>query len=134
IDASRQMEHRSDDLEIEEIVGVELCECLEGIADMPLCVFVEVVEDDKAAVVFHPTHELFELEADEATIDAELDDVALDLLGDASHHLRSLEHGDDIAQRDEVFDLERRQRAGHAVEATLVPLERGERLVRLVEQ
>ena len=68
---------------------------------------MEVVLDHEAAVVLDAAHELLELEAHEAAVDAELDDVSLDLLGDAAHHLGALEHGDDVADGDEVLDLER---------------------------
>ena len=55
-------------------------------------VLVEVVLDHEAAVVVDAAHELVELEAHEAAVDAELDDVELDLLGDAAHHLGALQH------------------------------------------
>ena len=57
-----------------------------------------------------PPMQLLELEPDEPAVDAELDDVALDLLGDAPHHLGALQHDDDVADGDEVLDLERRER------------------------
>jgi hypothetical protein len=60
--------------------------------------------------------------------------VSLDLLRDAAHHLGALEHGDDVAQRHEILDLERGQRARDTVEAALVALQRLERGVRLVQQ
>ena len=89
----------------------------------------EVVLAHEAQVVVHAAGELFELQLDEPAVDAELDDVALDLLRDAAHHLGALQHGDDVAHRHEVFDLERRQRAAHAVEARLVAAEDLQRLV-----
>ena len=89
----------------------------------------EVVARHEPAVVVHAAGELFELERDEPAVVAELDDVTLDLVGDAAHHLGALEHGRDVAQRDEVLDLEGRQRAGDAVEPRLVPAEDLERLV-----
>ena len=78
--------------------------------EVPLGVLVEVVLDHEAPVVVDAAHQLLELQAHEPAVDAELDDVALDLLGDAPHHLGALQHGDDVAQRDEVLDLEGRQR------------------------
>ena len=53
--------------------------------------------------------QLLELEADEPAVDAELDDVGLDLLGDAPHHLGALQQHDHVAEGDEVLDLEGRQ-------------------------
>src|SRR3546814_19424469 len=50
---------------------------------------LEVVLQDEPPVVLHATHELLELEAHEAAVDAELDDVELDLLSDSPHHLRA---------------------------------------------
>ena len=99
------------------------------LGEHPLGRLDEVVLAHEPQVGEHAAGELFELELDEPTVEAELDDVALDLLGDAAHHLRALEHGDDVADRHEVFDLERRERAGHAVEARLVATEDLQRLV-----
>ena len=97
---------------------------------MPLGRLVEVVAHDEQTVVLDAGHQLVELQLHEPAVDAELDDVGSDLVGDAPHHLGALQHRDDVAHRDEVFDLERRQRRGHLVEAVLVPLECLERLVR----
>ena len=95
----------------------------------PLGRLDEVVLADEAQVGEHAAGELLELQLDEPAVEAELDDVALDLLGDPAHHLRALQHGDDVADRHEVLDLERRQRAGDAVEARLVAAEDLQRLV-----
>ena len=57
-----------------------------------------------------------------------------ELLGDAAHHLGALEHGHDVADGDEIFHLEGRQRCRHVVEPVAVPLERLEGLVRPAEQ
>jgi hypothetical protein len=46
------------------------------------------------------------LQQHEAAVDAELDDVAVELLGDAPHHLGPLQHGHDVAHGDQVLDLE----------------------------
>ena len=83
---------------------------------------LEVVLGDEAAVVLDAAHQLLELQQDQPAVGAELDDVALDLLGDAAHHLGPLQHGDDVADGHEVLDLERRQRAAHRVEPVLVAL------------
>ena len=79
---------------------------VERLVEVPVGVLVEVVLDDEAPVVLHAAHELLELQLHEAAVDAELDDVELDLLGDPAHHLGALEHGDDVAHGDEVFDLD----------------------------
>ena len=42
---------------------------------------------------------LLELQADQAAVGAELDDVVVDLLGDAQHHLGALQQHDDVAER-----------------------------------
>ena len=58
----------------------------------------------------------------------------LDLLGDAAHHLGALEDGDDVADGDEVLDLEGGQRRRDLVEAVLVALEGLQGLVGPGEQ
>ena len=63
-----------------------------------------------------------------------LDDVAVDLLGDAAHHLGALQDGDHVAHGDQVLDLEGGEGAGHGVEAVLVPLEGLQGLVGPVQQ
>ena len=73
--------------------------------------------------------ELVELERHEATVGAELDDVAGDLLGDPAHHLQALHHRRHVAHRDEVLDLQRGERAADLVEPRLVALERRQCLV-----
>ena len=60
---------------------------------------------------------------EQAAVGAELDDVVGDLVADPAHHLEALQHAGDVADGDEVLDLERRQRAGDLVEARLVALE-----------
>ena len=73
--------------------------------------------------------ELLELERQQPAVGAELEHVVLDLAGDPGHHLQPLGDHGDVADRDEVLDLERRQGAGHLVEPELVALEGGQRLV-----
>ena len=51
-----------------------------------------------------------------------------------THHLGALQHADDVAQRDEVLDLEGGQAGRHLVEAVLVALEGLQGLVGPVEQ
>jgi hypothetical protein len=45
-----------------------------------------------------------------------------------------LEHGDDIAHRDQIFDLQCGQRTRHGVETHLVSLERLKGLVGAIEE
>ena len=76
-----------------------------------------------------PAGELLQLEAEEAAVGAELHDVVGDLVLDPAHHLEALEDVRDVADGDEVLDLERREGAGDLVEARLVALEGLQRLV-----
>ena len=101
-----QVQGGADRLEVEQVLGAEVGERLEGLVDVPVGVLVEVVLDDEAPVVLDAAHELLELEPHEAALDAELDDAELDLLGDPAHHLGALQHGDDVADGDEVLDLD----------------------------
>ena len=135
VDGARaEVQRRGDRLEVEQVVGVELGQRAERLLEVALGVLVEVVLDHEAAVVVDAAHELLELQAHEPAVVAELDDVSVDLLGDAAHHLGALQHGDDVAERDEVLDLERRRAGLHRVEPVLVALERRQRLVGPVEQ
>ena len=93
-----------------------------------------VVVDDEVELVLDVAVRLVELEAEQAGLDAELDDHRLDLLGDAQHHLAALQHGGDVAQRHGVLQLGRREAEHGVLEAHLVALERLQRLVRPVEQ
>ena len=128
--SAREVQHRGDLLEVEQLLVVEVGErapCTSSSSQSASS--TEVVLGHEAAVVLDAAHQLLELEQHEAAVGAELDDVALDLLGDAAHHLGPLEDGDDVAHGHEVLDLERRQRAADGVEAGLVALEDLQRLV-----
>ena len=67
-------------------------QAVHGLLEVPAGVLVEVVPQHEAPVVLDPGEELLELEAHQAAVDPELDDVALDLVGDAPHHLGALQH------------------------------------------
>ena len=95
----------------------------------PIRGFDEVVLAYEPAVFADATGELFELKLDEPTVGPELHHVALDLLGDAPHHLRALQHRRNVAHGHQIFDFQCRQRAAHTVEARLVPAEDLQRLV-----
>ena len=101
-----QVQRGADRLEVEQVLGAEVGERLEGLVDVPVGVLVEVVLDHEAAVLLDAAHQLVELEAHEAPLGAELDDPELELLRDPPHHLGALEHVDDVAHGDEVFDLD----------------------------
>ena len=73
--------------------------------------------------------QLVELQGEQPAVGAELDDVTVDLAGDAADHLEPLSDRRDVANRDQVFDLEVGQGAGDLVETQLVALEGGQRLV-----
>ena len=89
----------------------------------------EVVADDEVALGVDAGDELLELEGEETSVGAELEDVVLDLAGDPDDHLEALRDDGDVAHRDEVLDLEGGQGRGDLVEAQLVALEGGEGLV-----
>ena len=89
----------------------------------------QVVADDQLALGVDAGDQLLELEGEQPAVGAELEDVVLDLAGDPDDHLESLRDDRDVAHRDEVLDLEGGQGAGDLVEAQLVALEGGERLV-----
>ena len=78
-------------------------------------------------------HDLLELHLDQATLGAELDDVALDLDRHAGDELGALQHREHVVQRDAALELERGQARRDLVEAAAVLVERRERLVGLGE-
>ena len=73
--------------------------------------------------------ELLDLEGQEAPVGAELQDVGVDVGGDAADHLHELEHRGDVTDGDEVLDLQGVQAGGGLVEAGLVTLQGGQGLV-----
>ncbi len=121
--AVRQVHRGGDPAEVDQLVVRQVRQGVEGLGQVPVAGLVEVVAHHEAAVVADAAHELLELEPDQAAVVAQLDDVALDLGRDAGHHLVALEHGDHVAQGDEVLDLEGREGDRHLVEPGLVALE-----------
>ena len=118
--------------EVEQLERVERVEVVEHVLDRPGPAAGggrQVVAGDQLTVGLDAGDELVELQREQPAVGAELDDVALDLAGDPAHHLEPLGDGGDVAHGDQVLDLQRRQRAGHLVEAQLVALEGGQRLV-----
>jgi len=81
----------------------------------------------------HLADQLVQLHPDQPRLGAELDAVALDLLGHPRRHLRALQHDEDIVEHDGVLKLERGQPRQDLVEPLPVGLERRERLIRLRE-
>ena len=92
-----------------------------------------VVVDDRRLLARHVGHELLEPHADQPALGAELDAVALDLLGHARRQLRALEDDEHVVEHDRVLELERGQPRQHLLEPRAVRVERGQRLVRLRE-
>lgn len=85
--------------------------------------------EHEGQVIAQSGRELLELEAEQASVDSELEDVVGDLAADPAHHLETLQHARDVADGHQVLDLQCREGAGDLVEALLVSLERGEGLV-----
>ena len=126
---ARQVEGLGHTPEIEKLLGTHVGEGGHGLFDLPLRLGIEVVEDHEAAVVVYAPHQLLELELDQPPVDAELHDVAGDLVGDAPDHLGALQDVDDVTDGDEVLDLEGGERSRDAVEPLPIALERLQRLV-----
>ncbi len=127
-------EDAGDDREVEELVARQLVQLVQGFEQPALAAAGrggEVVADDQLALGVDAGHELVELQGEQPAVGAELDHVALDLVGDAADHLQALRHGGHVPDRDQVFDLQGRQGAGDLVEAVLVAFERGQGLVGL---
>ena len=78
-------------------LGVESGQAAHRLLEVPVVLLVEVVDDHQPALVLHPGQHLLELQAHQAAVDAELDDVGLDLLGDAQDHLGALQQHHDVA-------------------------------------
>ena len=89
----------------------------------------QVVADDELALGVDAGDELLELEREQPAVGAELEDVVLDLAGDPGDHLEALRDDGDVADGDQVLDLQRREGRGDLVEAQLVALEGRQRLV-----
>ena len=89
----------------------------------------QVVAEDLPALLLHTRQHLFELQPYQPAVGAELDAVAVDLLGDAAHHLGALQHRNHVAYRDHVLDFERGEGVRHHVEAVPIALQRLEGLV-----
>src|SRR4051812_2060905 len=67
----------------------------------------EVVADQQPAVLLDPGEHLVELQGQEPPVGAQLDDEALDLVGDAPDHLQPLADAHRVAHGDQVLDLQR---------------------------
>jgi len=117
--------------EVEQFGGRQGAQVGEHLVDRPgrPATRRQVVADQQAAVLLDAGEHLVELQRQQAAVGAELDDESLDLVGDPPDHLQPLADAHRVADRDEVLDLQRRQRAGDLVEAQLVALEGGQRLV-----
>ena len=79
-------------VEVEEALVVEAGEAAEHVVELPVGRGARnSPSTHEPAVVLDPAHELVELEQHQPAVGAELDDVALDLLGDPPHHLGPLQ-------------------------------------------
>ena len=88
-----------------------------------------VVPNDELPLGLDAGDQLVELEGEQSPVRAQLHHVLGDLGGDPAHHLQPLGHRGDIADRDQVLDLQGRQRARDLVEAELVALQGRQGLV-----
>ena len=127
--AGIEVQHAGDRVEVEEVFVVECGQRPHHVDQLDVVGRLVVVLRHQPPVFLDATDELLELEHHQPAVGAELDHVALDLVGDPPHHLGTLEHGRDIPHGDEVFHLQRGERSAHRVEPRLVP---GEDLQRLV--
>ncbi len=89
-----------------------------------------VVPDDQLPLLLDPDRQLVQLQRQQSPVRAQFDHVLGDLGRDPADHFQPLRDRRHVADRDQVLDLQRRQRARDLVEAQLVPLQRGQRLVR----
>ncbi len=78
-----------------------------------------VIPHDQLARGLGVAHEFVELQLELASVGAEFDDVGVDLKADPAHHLQTLHHGHDVAQRHEIFDLGGGQLLADLVEPAL---------------
>jgi hypothetical protein len=76
-------------------------------------------------------HRLLQLHLDQASLRAELDDVALDLHGHARDQLRALQHREDVMKGRAALELQRRQARGDLIQAGAELVQRRQRLVGL---
>src|SRR3954451_16997693 len=72
-----------------------------------LCGLDDVVAHEGGLVGGHADHRLLQLHLDQASLRAQLDDIALDLNCHASHELCSLKHCEHVVQRHAALELER---------------------------
>ena len=84
--------------------------------------------------VADPGAELLGLQVDQAPVRAQLDQMLVDLLGDAAHHFARLQHGHHVAHRDRVLHFEAGQLGQRVVEADPEALLGGQGLAGAVDQ
>src|SRR5437868_2414451 len=124
-------------LQVDQIAGGELVQVGQRLDEGARALYQrgvrEIVADDQFAFGVDAGDQLVELQGEQPSVGAELDDISLDLLGDPADHLQPLYDGRDVADRHQVLDLQRGERPGDLVEPVLVPFERRQGLVRLGE-
>src|SRR5437868_13372982 len=134
IDSARIAEELAQAFEIEQVLVAERPQRLERDRRLrPGSDRVVVAHDRVSFGRDDVSHELFELEPDQAAFAPELDAVARDALGHPRGHLGPLECDEHVVQHDGVLELERRQPGQHLLEPLAVGVERADRLVRLRE-
>jgi hypothetical protein len=77
----------------------------------------QVVTHDQLEDRLDRLEQLLELQGDHAPLLTELDDVPVELVGDAPQHLCTLQCQRDVAQGDLVLELARREQVDDLVEA-----------------
>ena len=124
------VQHRWRPCQIEQAFAVQRVERGERLFEMPRRLFVEVVLDKEAAIVFDAGHQLEQLQLHEATLDAELDDVDFDL-GLAMRRTISVRCSTATMSRNVTRSSTSSadKRRAHFVEAVAIALERLQRLV-----
>src|SRR5699024_2214946 len=105
-------------------------DALENVCEAVGVARVDVVADDQFQPGADTADEFVELQREQASVRAQLEDVIGDLRRDPAHHFQPLHHRGDVAHRDQVLDLQGGQRAGDLVEAFLIAFEGGQGLVR----
>src|SRR5690606_31379310 len=86
------------------------------------------------AHIVDPNHQLFELHADETSLNPKFDDVSLDLPCYPRHHLGPLQTSCDIEQCGQTLKFEGCQVGERLFEHDLILVQGRKRLVRLCKQ
>ena len=123
VHAVRHLEHPGNRLGHQQALGRDRPQRRDRLIGEVGVVVGQVVPNHVPTLVLDAGEQLVELEASQPAVGAELDDVALDLLGDPADHLGPLEDGDHVAHRDQVLDLQSGEGVGDRVEPVPVTLQ-----------